>query len=493
MAIGYNPTSVTTGLVLLLDPANPKSYKYQENLFYYSEQLGNTSYYGNTNYYNITTGTSNTYTNAVNTGSLVFSPTGSTTTNIVTGITTSQQYAYLYQSYNTSFSGVYTYSMYARPGTTSTITLIHGTNGFYAPNGTSTVYITVTVNLATTQMTLRGLSQNSSNTNSINDFSWGAVPAANGWTRYWVTANLTTSTQGGAYPLLSVSSGFYLNVPGGTVDSYGKYMYAWGMQLQQNNYLNTYYPTTNTIITPSNTLIDLSGSNNTGTLTSYVGSGQFPPVYNGSNGGIFNMSLNGYITTNSYISTYYNNATTGGYSNNPYITTQIPQTYFNSTLSNFTISTWFKFDPYYIINTNDSGGQIAGADYFGGWGISWKCTTSSYTVFSAVRDVSSNIYNVNFTPNLNTWYNAVMVYNTATSSQSFYINNTLIGTANILTLQYSITAGIYFGVGSAQLYGGAGYGTAFPGVFGPTHLYNRALRVDEINQNFAAYRGRFGI
>ena len=62
MAIGYNPTAVTTGLVLLLDPANPKSYKYQENLFYYSEQLGNTSYYGNTNYYNITTGTSNTYT-----------------------------------------------------------------------------------------------------------------------------------------------------------------------------------------------------------------------------------------------------------------------------------------------------------------------------------------------------------------------------------------------------------------------------------------------
>lgn len=86
-----------------------------------------------------------------------------------------------------------------------------------------------------------------------------------------------------------------------------------------------------------------------------------------------------------------------------------------------------------------------------------------------------------------------MVYNTATSSQSFYINNTLIGTANILTLQYNINAGIYFGVGATQLYGGGGVSTAFPGVFGPTHLYNRALSVDEISQTFSAYRGRFGI
>lgn len=487
MAIGYNPTAVTTGLVLLLDPANPKSYKYQENLFYYSEQINNSSYYTNTPVYNIYIGTTNT-----NTSSVVYAPNGSTNSNYLVQNNTLSNFAFVSQSYSTTSPGVYTYSTYMQAGTTSTATIIHGTNGYNSAN-TSTVWITLLVNLLTGSVTLRGLSQGPGNVNSVNDFTWGSVPAANGWTRYWVTGNFSTSTQNSLWPINAISSGVYIGVAGSTAASYGTGYWRWGEQLQQNNYLNTYYPTTNTIITPSKTLIDLSGSNNTGTLTSYVGSGQFPPVYNGSNGGIFNMSLNGYITTNSYISTYYNNATTGGYSNNPYITTQIPQTYFNSTLSNFTISTWFKFDPYYIINTNDSGGQIAGADYFGGWGISWKCTTSSYTVFSAVRDVASNIYNVNFTPNLNTWYNAIMVYNTATSSQSFYINNTLIGTANILTLQYSITAGIYFGVGSAQLYGGGGASTAFPGVFGPTHLYNRALSVDEINQNFAAYRGRFGI
>ena len=253
--------------------------------------------------------------------------------------------------------------------------------------------------MLTGSVTLRGLSQGPGNVNSVNDFTWGSVPDANGWTRYWVTGNFSTSTQNSLWPINAISSGVYIGQPGNTGASYGQGYWRWGEQLQQNNYLNTYYATTNAIIAPSKTLIDLSGNNNTGTLTSYVGSGQFPPVYSGSNSGIFNMSLNGYITTNSYTSTYYNNATTGGYNNNPYITTQIPQTYFNSTLSSFTISTWFKFDPYYIINTNDSGGQIAGADYFGGWGISWKCTTSSYTVFSAVRDVSSNIYNVNFTPN----------------------------------------------------------------------------------------------
>jgi hypothetical protein len=499
MAIGYNPTAVTTGLVLLLDPANPKAYNYQENLFYYSEQIGNNSYYSNTSYYNITTGTSNTYTNAVNPGSVVFSPNGSTTTNIITGISTSQQYAFINQQYNTTFPGVYTFSMYAQPGTTSTITLIHGTNGFYAPNGTSTVYVTVIVNLATTQMTFRGISQNSSNTNSINDFSWGSVPAANGWTRYWVTANLTTSTQYGAYPLGSISSGFYVNLPGGTADSYGKYMYAWGMQLQMNSYLNNYYRTTNSLISPSLTINDLSVNKNNGTLTgAYV----YTPYYNGANNGYFNLGLPNYYTSSTFIRPNYN----FGYQVGSYISTLMPVSQF-ATTSNFTISTWFNMGPYYISNPGSQNytvaGTIAGSMSYDGWGLLWCGNSSTYQISTWVRAQAGsnnliqgypgndNYYSGGYNLNTNTWYNAVMVYNYTAGVQSLYINNTLTGTAGVITGTFNVIDP-NFNLGGTYSAGGPSP-IAFPGYFGPTQVYNRALSANEISQNFAAYRGRFGV
>jgi hypothetical protein len=41
--------------------------------------------------------------------------------------------------------------------------------------------------------------------------------------------------------------------------------------------------------------------------------------------------------------------------------------------------------------------------------------------------------------------------------------------------------------------GSAGGYSFFPGNIGAVHFYNRALNITEINQNFTALRGRYGI
>ena len=44
MGTNYNPQIVTSGLGMVLDAQNPKSYSYSENLATYSQQIGGTNW-----------------------------------------------------------------------------------------------------------------------------------------------------------------------------------------------------------------------------------------------------------------------------------------------------------------------------------------------------------------------------------------------------------------------------------------------------------------
>ena len=97
--------------------------------------------------------------------------------------------------------------------------------------------------------------------------------------------------------------------------------------------------------------------------------------------------------------------------------------------------------------------------------------------------VFPNGFNSNATLSTNTWYNLVMV---STGSQILlYINGNLDISVN--TNGPAFTAnGIGIGADSQG-------GTPFAGKIAEARVYNKALTSAEVQQNFNALRGRFGI
>jgi hypothetical protein len=89
---------------------------------------------------------------------------------------------------------------------------------------------------------------------------------------------------------------------------------------------------------------------------------------------------------------------------------------------------------------------------------------------------------------LNQYYYLVLVRNNATNTNSFYINGQLVA-SNIGGYSSSGAANNhYFGRAGSQA-----TNTFFNGQIPTAQIYTRALLADEIQQNFAAYRTRFGI
>ena len=90
--------------------------------------------------------------------------------------------------------------------------------------------------------------------------------------------------------------------------------------------------------------------------------------------------------------------------------------------------------------------------------------------------------------NINTWYNVVGVGNGTVAS--LYINNNLIGSSNFSNITVDRTEN------TSPIVIGTRSNNSTPeldALVGPVSVYNRALTTQEIQQNFNALRGRFGI
>ena len=96
---------------------------------------------------------------------------------------------------------------------------------------------------------------------------------------------------------------------------------------------------------------------------------------------------------------------------------------------------------------------------------------------------------VSVTSNLNTWY--CYALSKSGNSWSFYRNGSLIG-ANSFTMTETISSGGAYAIGYA--YTDDDYlSNGMDGSVGPIMHYTRALTASEVQQNFNALRGRFGI
>jgi hypothetical protein len=88
------------------------------------------------------------------------------------------------------------------------------------------------------------------------------------------------------------------------------------------------------------------------------------------------------------------------------------------------------------------------------------------------------------------WYQVVLVFNYTTSQQLFYVNGALQDSQNGITYASSGNNNYLF-LGQANP--GADNTGMFAGKYGPFRVYNKALSLTEIQQNFNAQKGRYGL
>jgi hypothetical protein len=206
------------------------------------------------------------------------------------------------------------------------------------------------------------------------------------------------------------------------------------------------------------TWTDLSGRGNNGTLVNGVG-------YNGSNLG--SLSFDG---SNDYVDCG-NNSTT-------------------SIVDNLTISIWIKFPTGY---GNSSWNSILAKRPSGGsanYGINYNPATNLFQWYYLGN--GGGVLSVPLTSNFseNTWVNICGVFskNLTTTDALLYKNSGLLTSSNLTGNVPAVTSKLTIGC-----YGDSSFAEFSPVTISSVSIYNRALSASEIQQNFNALRGRFGI
>ena len=203
------------------------------------------------------------------------------------------------------------------------------------------------------------------------------------------------------------------------------------------------------------TWTDLSGNDNTGTLTN-------GPTYSSANGG--SIVFDG---TNDYVS---------------------KSSWTNPPTTVFSIGCWVKFsdnvnDRYVLSFGRDIGGATGGIALFA-YGFNFVSDVLIFECGSAVGRVSSGIV-----PSLDVWY-----YLTATADATntrFYLNGELKNTSS--QGSGAIASSPTLSVGSYVNNSGTPGVYFHSGNIAQVSIYNRALSPQEISQNFNALRSRYSI
>ena len=189
------------------------------------------------------------------------------------------------------------------------------------------------------------------------------------------------------------------------------------------------------------TWTDLLGTGNNGTLTN-------GPTYSSANGG--SIVFDG---TNDYVSA----------SN----TSLVHRT------SNWSYSCWVNFNGTPSLGTIFENGSWTSC-------LLIRFETNGISIYS----MSSYWGKFTLTPTLNTWYKLDFIRNG--NSIDFYLNGTYSQSLSF-TADIQPSSNLFIGMSQHSA------GQCFNGRIAQTQIYNRALTASEIQQNFNALRGRFGI
>lgn len=247
MAVKYNTSVITDGLVFSLDAANKKSYNFNENLLTYSQEFDNIIW---------------SKSNSAITTNQAIAPDNTVTADLwIPNVTSDSRLT----TQSAKDNGIYTLSFYAKSaGLTVLRTHMLGRNPTDAP---SEFVVEFNLSTGTSSIILNG-----------NGISTSIQSIGNGWFRC-----ICSYTKSGASTDLETRIGQY-----NTGDGISGF-YFWGAQLEKSYTANTYVPTTSSISSGSITWLDLSGNGSNGTVTS-------GPIYSNTNAGV--MTFDG---TNDFI------------------------------------------------------------------------------------------------------------------------------------------------------------------------------------------------
>jgi hypothetical protein len=311
---------------------------------------------------------------------------------------------------------------------------------------------------------------------TINDFTYGAVPAANGWTRCFITANLTSAT---AYT--QIWGGMYIGAFGSTIAAAGTGVYSWGWQLESSNTANTYVSTQASVVPKNYIVIDQISRNQ---AVSYYQSNYI------------SSTPNGYVQFNRFPATTSTQKAGGNLQiTNPQGALSVT----NFLYGDHTWEIWARIDDRTSTNadvTEGSSGLAIYNGYHAGW--YYSSTLLNYLIWSSA---TANVSYINWSVgasgaqiNQGSWYQMVVskVGNTATG----YINGSPVSVVAgaLQTTNVPTSNNINFGSAyPAQIPSANNYLLYSKSSIAISRQYNRGLSAQEIQQNFNANRGRFGI
>jgi hypothetical protein len=167
--------------------------------------------------------------------------------------------------------------------------------------------------------------------------------------------------------------------------------------------------------------------------------------------------------------------------------------YFGSTNGYGTsLNSAFTFDVWCRNLSEATNGTLISEWNNGTFNSTWTDNQMGFTN-SAIR---CQVYNTGFTTaqnswNNTTWYNIVMTYNGAAGIAT-YVNGTAGGTQSGAK-QNPPNGNIFLSMGLPGFDYLGGVTNYFNGFIGAWKIYDRALTVEEITQNYNALRGRYGL
>lgn len=266
----------------------------------------------------------------------------------------------------------------------------------------------------------------------------------NTWVRQSLTFTASSTSNTGQIRVISNDYANFNSESGATV-------YLWGAQVERGSSANDYYATTSSAKLRGTNLIDVSGNTNTAVLTN-------GPTYSSENGGslVFDGVDDYALISNRSMST---------------------------SLYPFSYSVWYRAsrintDEYFLSILDNSASNIF-----------WCLHNASGQLNIFRRNTTSIVTPVNYTITTNQWFHTHVNYFDETSAQ-VYVNGVQTFASTTLTSVPGTTSANDILVGLVRTLVPSGYTR---GRINNVLLYNRILSTSEVQQNFNAHRGRYGV
>ena len=435
MGLAHSPRIVTDGLVLALDAGNVKGYDSKENRILYSEDL---TQWGNTS--------------SVDTSNTQIAPNGTQTADEVYATSATVNQGLINRSSNTASTFVqnswHTFSVHWKAGTSSGFRIQLPWND----GGNAGVFATFVESGGEVSVpTVGGYGNYESGGATVEKLN-------NGWYRFSITFR-PTGVPTGSYVVW-----LFPSVTSGGDRTTNTTSYIWGAQTEVGQSVTTYVKTEASNKIRGTTLTDLSGNGNNGSLLNGIG-------YSSDNLGV--LSLDG---TNDYIDSY-----------------DDADVFVDD--NSLTVSIFVNIDE---PTKTGRGGLVSSQKYqsesdSGGYGLciydgTQLCvnltkdiggTQTSYQAVSTFTYVRQQFKYYSFT------------YDNATKTVTTYMDGVQQATSTNANYGWTVN------IGNRKTRIGrnwqGGWGNYYNMKIGAVHIHNRALTASEIQQNFNALRGRYGI